>query len=88
MNHVLLLMTNFLADVNVDGNGFITQTKSLLAGPILNGAQLLIPAAVGVSGIHKLMEHRETAGSLLIELLTKGGGSLLTIQLVKAMVGV
>jgi len=36
-----------------------------IAGPLLTSAQFLIPAAVALSGIHKMMEHRESGGSFL-----------------------
>jgi hypothetical protein len=36
-----------------------------IAGPLLTSAQFLIPAAVAISGIHKMMEHRESGGSFL-----------------------
>ena len=50
--------------------------------------EVLIPAAVAISGIHKLMEHRESGGAFLIELLTKGGGGFALCQLVKVMIGI
>jgi len=82
-----MLSSVFLAAVTVTTTlGNLTATN--VAGPILDGAEILIPAAVAVSGIHKLMEHRETSGSLVIELLTKGGGTILAIQLLKAMIHV
>jgi hypothetical protein len=37
-------------------------SKSVLdqvAAPLLTSAQFLIPAAVAISGIHKMMEHRQ-----------------------------
>lgn len=59
-----------------------------IAGPLLTSAQFLIPAAVALSGIHKMMEHRESGGSFLIDLLTKGGGAVLVLALVKSIAGV
>jgi hypothetical protein len=32
-----------------------------VANPLLTSAQFLIPAAVAISGIHKMMEHRPLA---------------------------
>lgn len=58
-----------------------------VAAPVLTSAQFLIPAAVAISGIHKLMEHRETGGSFLIDMVTKGGGAVLVLQLVKSLSG-
>lgn len=59
-----------------------------IAGPLLTTAQFLIPAAVAVSGLHKLMEHRESGGSFLVDMLTKGGGAVLILALVKSIAGI
>ncbi len=59
-----------------------------VAAPVLTSAQFLIPAAVAISGIHKLMEHRESGGSFLVDMVTKGGGAILVLQLVKSIAGV
>jgi hypothetical protein len=47
----------------------------------------LIPAAIGISAIHKLMEHKESGGGMLVELIVKGGGSIIVLQLIKSMAG-
>ena len=52
-------------------NAVLTQ----VATPVLTSAQFLIPAAVAISGIHKMMEHRETGGSFLVDMVTKGGAA-------------
>ena len=86
MSHAVFAVHSFVSaapSVSTDLGGL---TGANVATPILNGAEILIPAAVAVSGIHKLMEHRETAGSLVIELLTKGGGAILAVELVKLLV--
>ncbi len=44
-----------------------------VAGPLLTSAQFLIPSAVAISGIHKMMENRESGGSFLVDMVTKGG---------------
>jgi len=59
-----------------------------IAGPLLTSAQFLIPSAVAISGIHKMMDHRESGGSFLVDMITKGGGAVLVLQLVKAVAGV
>lgn len=59
-----------------------------VAGPLLTSAQFLIPSAVAISGIHKMMEHRESGGSFLIDMVTKGGGAVLVLQLIKSLTGV
>ncbi len=66
---------------------FGTGVSSGLVLPLLTAAQFIIPVAVAVSGINKLMEHRESAGTFFIEMVTKGGGAILLIQLVKTMAG-
>jgi Type IV secretory system Conjugative DNA transfer len=38
------------------------QVLSRVANPLLTSAQFLIPAAVAISGIHKMMEHRARYG--------------------------
>jgi hypothetical protein len=37
------------------------QVLARVANPLLTSAQFLIPAAVAISGIHKMMEHRALA---------------------------
>src|SRR5438270_170409 len=58
-----------------------SNTIVMIANPVLTVGEVLIPAAVAISGIHKLMEHRESGGAFLIELLTKGGGGFALCQL-------
>ena len=41
--------------------------------PILTAAQYIVPIAVAISGINKLMDHKESAGTFFIEMVTKGG---------------
>ena len=65
-----------------------TAVLDKVAGPVLTSAQFLIPAAVAISGIHKMMEHRETGGSFLVDMVTKGGGAILVLELVKSISGV
>jgi hypothetical protein len=64
------------------------QVLARVANPLLTSAQLLIPAAVAISGIHKMMEHRESGGSFMVDMVTKGGGAIVVLQLVKSMAGV
>ena len=59
-----------------------------VAGPLLTSAQFLIPSAVAISGIHKMMEHRESGGSFLVDMVTKGGGAVLVLQLIKSITGI
>jgi hypothetical protein len=64
------------------------QVLARVANPLLTSAQFLIPAAVAISGIHKMMEHRESGGSFIVDMVAKGGGAILVLQLVKAISGV
>ena len=64
------------------------QVLAQVANPLLTSAQFLIPAAVAISGIHKMMEHRESGGSFMVDMVTKGGGAILVLQLVKSISGV
>lgn len=64
------------------------QVLAQVANPLLTSAQFLIPAAVAISGVHKMMEHRESGGSFMIDMVTKGGGAILVLQLVKSISGV
>jgi hypothetical protein len=59
-----------------------------VASPVLTSAQFLIPAAVAISGVHKIAEHRESGASFLIEMVVKGGGAVLAIQLIKSISGI
>jgi hypothetical protein len=53
--------------------------------PILVVCEVLVPATIAVSSIHKLMEHRESAVTMCIELVVKGGGTLLALELIRHM---
>ena len=41
------------------------QVLARVANPLLTSAQFLIPAAVAISGIHKMMEHRAELTQIL-----------------------
>lgn len=69
------------------GDPLSSAVLTKVAGPVLTSAQFLIPAAVAISGLHKMMDHRETGGSFLIDMVTKGGGAVLVLQLVKSISG-
>ncbi len=58
-----------------------------LAIPLLTGTEYLIPAAVAFAGLHKLLQHQETGGGFLVDMIVKGGGAILIIQLVKNLCG-
>jgi hypothetical protein len=58
-----------------------------VAIPLLVAAEYLIPAAVALAGLHKLLTHQETGAGFLVDMLIKGGGAILIIQLVKSLTG-
>jgi hypothetical protein len=64
-------------------NAFISN----VATPLLTIAQILVPGIVGVTSLHKVMEHQETGGGFLINMVTKGGGAVLVLQLLKSVIG-
>ena len=54
----------FAATQSVPNDPLSQQVLARVANPLLTSAQFLIPAAVAISGIHKMMEHRESALTL------------------------
>jgi hypothetical protein len=51
--HLLTVMSQVLPS-----DPLSQQVLARVADPLLTSAQFLIPAAVAISGIHKMMEHR------------------------------
>ena len=49
--------------------------------------EILIPACIAVIGIHKLMEHQGSAMSVVVDMLIKGGGTILACEMIKIMTG-
>ena len=62
--------------------------KDSLALPLINAGQFLIPAAVGMSGLHKLLSHQESGAGFLTDVLVKGGGAWLLLQVVRTIAGI
>jgi hypothetical protein len=60
---------------------------STVASPLLTAAEFLIPAGVAMSGLHKMMQHHESGGGFLVDMVVKGGGAVLVVQLIKAFTG-
>lgn len=90
VGYLATLVLHWIVAVTPDASQDIL-SKSVLdhvAAPLLTSAQFLIPAAVAISGIHKMMEHRESGGSFLVDMVTKGGGAILVLQLIKSISGV
>ncbi|TME44253.1 MAG: hypothetical protein E6I55_11220 [Chloroflexi bacterium] len=95
MMHALAALVHLIAAVgagapvpNPSSDNLSQPVLDHIAGPLLTSAQFLIPSAVAISGIHKMMDHRESGGSFLVDMITKGGGAVLVLQLVKAVAGV
>jgi hypothetical protein len=79
-------MHGFLAvAVHLLGGDLKTAINDNVAKPLLDAAKLLIPAFVCISGLHKLMEHRESGGAFLLEMLVKGGGAVVLITVVQQL---
>jgi hypothetical protein len=76
-----------LAAVHTVADALSGPVGQQIAKPLITAMQFLIPAAIGISAIHKLMEHRESGGGVLVELITKGGGAILVLQLIKSLAG-
>lgn len=60
---------------------------NVIIGDIMTAAMVLVPAMVILSALHKLTEHRESSGALLIEMLIKAGGAFLVILLIRTVFG-
>jgi hypothetical protein len=72
-----------LAALHTLGDILSDPVKNTIAIPLITAMKFLIPAAIGISAIHKLMEHRESGGGVLVELITKGGGAILVLTLIE-----
>ncbi|MFN2568512.1 MAG: hypothetical protein ABR564_02795 [Candidatus Dormibacteria bacterium] len=60
---------------------------STVASPLLTAAEFLIPTGVAMSGVHKMMSHQESGGGFLVDMVIKGGGAVLVVQLIKTLTG-
>ncbi len=79
------MLAFFLAALNAGGSDILGVGQAV-ASPLLSAAEFLIPAGVAFSGLHKLMQHQESGGGFLVDMIVKGGGAILVIQLIKALV--
>jgi len=68
------------------GSGFVAIFKQSVADPLLLGLQFLIPAFVAIAALHKLMDHKESGGAFILEILLRGFGAVAILQLVKALI--
>jgi hypothetical protein len=77
-----------LLDVQIDPSRDTLHVWDNIASPLLTAGEYLIPAGVALSGLHKVMQHQESGGGFLVDMLVKGGGAVLVIQLVKSFLHV
>jgi hypothetical protein len=63
--------------------------SALVAGigtPLLTIGQILLPGMIGIVNLHRLMEHQESGGAFVVNMVVKAGGAILIFQLVKSIV--
>lgn len=84
MTTLIALLGQLLAGVEVDPSKDTLHVWDTVANPLLTGGEYLIPAGVAFSGLHRVMQHQESGSGFLVEMLVKGGGAVLVIQLVKS----
>ena len=82
------LLAHLIADVQVDPSRDTLHVWDTVASPLLTAGEYLIPAGVALSGLHKLMQHQESSSGFLVDMLVKGGGAVLVIQLVRSFLHV
>ena len=77
-----------LLDVQIDPSRDTLHVWDTIASPLLTAGKYLIPAGVALSSLHKVMQHQESSSGFLVDMLVKGGGAVLVIQLVKSFLHV
>ena len=87
MTLVLMLLAH-VADVQVDPAHDTLHVWQTIANPLLTAGEYLIPAGVAFSSLHRVMQHQESGSGFLVDMLIKGGGAVLVIQLVKSFLHV
>ena len=85
---LLTTLVRLLADVQVDPSHDTLHVWDTVAGPLLTAAEYMIPAGVAFSSLHKVMQHQESGAGFLVDMLIKGGGAVLVIQLVRSFLHV
>lgn len=88
MTMLLTVLTHVLMDVQVDPSHDTLHVWETVASPLLTAGEYLIPAGVAFSSLHKVMQHQESGSGFLVDMLVKGGGAVLVIQLVKSFLHV
>ena len=85
---IVAWLARIVADVEVTPGSDTLHVWSTVASPMLAAAEYLIPAGVALSSLHRVMQHQETGSGLLVDMLVKGGGAVLVIQLVRSFLHV
>jgi hypothetical protein len=85
---VATVLMHLIADVQVDPSRDTLHVWDTVASPLLTAGEYLIPAGVAFSSLHKVMQHQESGSGFLVDMLVKGGGAVLVIQLVKSFLHV
>ncbi|MHB8717992.1 MAG: hypothetical protein ACYDAC_03745 [Candidatus Dormibacteria bacterium] len=88
MSSLAAWLVRVVADIEVTPGSDTLHVWSTVASPMLAAAEYLIPAAVALSSLHRVMQHQETGSGLLVDMLVKGGGAVLVIQLVRSFLHV
>lgn len=66
-----------------ESSGFAT-----FGAPVANVLMILVPVIILVVTLHKVAEHRESAGAFLIEALVKAAAGFAFVLLVRTVFGV
>lgn len=82
------IVAHVIADVQVDPAHDTLHVWDTIASPLLTAGEYLIPAGVALSSLHKVMQHQESSSGFLVDMLVKGGGAVLVIQLVRSFLHV
>ena len=85
---LLTLLCHVIADVQVDPSRDTLHVWDTVAAPLLTAGEYMIPAGVAFSSLHRVMQHQESGSGFLVDMLVKGGGAVLVIQLVRSFLHV
>lgn len=83
-----IALLTVLADLQVDPSRDTLHVWDNIASPLLTAGEYLIPAGVALSSLHRVMQHQESSSGFLVDMVVKGGGAVLVIQLVKSFLHV
>jgi hypothetical protein len=85
---IATVIAHLVADIQVDPSRDTLHVWDTVASPLLTAGEYLIPAGVALSSLHRVMQHQESSSGFLVDMLVKGGGAVLVIQLVKSFLHV